>query len=56
MSGILQLSVDELELAYPGRKVSPEHMCNLVALFDLFCLSEVQWISMAHLTITNKSV
>lgn len=39
--GRRKLSVDELELAYPGRKVSPEHMCNLVALFDLFCLSEV---------------
>ncbi|CAM6012545.1 unnamed protein product [Sphagnum balticum] len=39
--GRRKLSVDELELAYPRRKVSPEHMCNLVALFDLFCLSEV---------------
>jgi hypothetical protein len=37
----LQLEDDELEAAYPGKHVSSEHMRNLVALYDLFCLSEV---------------
>lgn len=36
-----QLEDDELEAAYPGKHVSSEHMRNLVALYDLFCLSEV---------------
>lgn len=35
----------EIESAYGGKRISTEHMPNLVAIMDLFCLSEVCLIS-----------
>jgi len=35
------MSRAELDTAYGGKHISIEHMPNLVALMDLFCLSEV---------------
>lgn len=43
--GRRQVSLAEVESAYGGKRISVEHMPNLVALMDLFCLSEVCLIS-----------
>ncbi|KAG0553613.1 hypothetical protein M758_12G025500 [Ceratodon purpureus] len=39
--GRRRLDDDELEVCYPGKHVSSEHMRYLSPLMDLFCLSEV---------------
>lgn len=43
--GRRRVSEIEIEAAYGGKRISLEHMPNLVALMDLFCLSEVCLIS-----------
>ncbi|KAI5078623.1 hypothetical protein GOP47_0006294 [Adiantum capillus-veneris] len=45
----------EIEAVYGGKRIGAEHMPNLVALMDLFCLSEVCLISdvIHHFVETN---
>ncbi|KAH7373349.1 hypothetical protein KP509_17G051200 [Ceratopteris richardii] len=43
--GRRKVEQEEIEAVYGGKRISAEHMPNLVALMDLFCLSEVCLIS-----------
>jgi hypothetical protein len=50
------MSRAELDTAYGGKHISIEHMPNLVALMDLFCLSEVLLTIFSPITRQSFSI